>query len=177
MGTPLQHRLARHEDIPALKKLMDAAIDKLQKPFLSEAQISSSRAIMGLDTQLIKDETYFIVEIDCQLAGCGGWSRRATLYGGDSSPGRDAALLDPLKDAARVRAMYTHPSFTRRGVGRLILSLCEDAAKSEGFRRIELGATMAGEPLNRICGYLPGQLFTDDRGGAPVPIRRMGKQI
>jgi GNAT superfamily N-acetyltransferase len=73
--------------------------------------------------------------------------------------------------------MYTHPSFTRRGVGRLILSLCEDAAKSEGFRRIELGATMAGEPLNRICGYLPGQLFTDDRGGAPVPIRRMGKQI
>lgn len=177
MSSPLQHRLARREDIPALKKLMDAAIGKLQKPFLSEEQISSSRAIMGLDTQLIKDETYFIVEIDGQLAGCGGWSRRATLYGGDSSPGRDAALLDPLKDAARVRAMYTHPDFTRRGVGRLILSLCEDAARAEGFRRVELGATMAGEPLYRICGYEPGELFTDDRGGAPVPIRRMGKQI
>ena len=177
MGTPLQHRLARREDVPALKELMDAAIGILQKPFLSEAQISSSRAIMGLDTQLIKDETYFIVEIEGQLAGCGGWSRRATLYGGDSSPGRDAALLDPFKDAARVRAMYTHPSFTRRGVGRLILSLCEDAAKSEGFRRIELGATMAGEPLYQTCGYQPGELFTDDRGGAPVPIRRMSKQI
>jgi GNAT superfamily N-acetyltransferase len=177
MSSSLQHRLARHEDIPALKKLMDAAIGKLQKPFLSEAQISSSRAIMGLDTQLIKDETYFMVEIDGQLAGCGGWSRRATLYGGDSSPGRDAALLDPLKDAARVRAMYTHPDFIRRGVGRLILSLCEDAAKAEGFRRIELGATMAGEPLYLTCGYEPGELFTDDRGGAPVPIRRMGKQI
>ena len=177
MSSSLQHRLARREDILALKKLMDAAIGKLQKPFLSEEQISSSRAIMGLDTQLIKDETYFIVEIDGQLAGCGGWSRRATLYGGDSSPGRDAALLDPLKDAARVRAMYTHPDFTRRGVGRLILSLCEDAARAEGFRRVELGATMAGEPLYRICGYEPGELFTDDRGGAPVPIRRMGKQI
>lgn len=177
MGTPLQHRLARREDVPALKELMDAAIDILQKPFLSEVQISSSRAIMGLDTQLIKDETYFIVEIEGQLAGCGGWSRRATLYGGDSSPGRDAALLDPLKDAARVRAMYTHPSFTRRGVGRLILTLCEEAARLEGFRRIELGATMAGEPLYQTCGYKPGELFTDDRGGAPVPIRRMSKQI
>ncbi len=104
---------------------MDAAIGKLQKLFLSEAQISSSRAIMVLDTQLIKDETYFIVEIDGQLAECGGWSRRASLYGRDSFPGRDAALLDPLKDAARVRAMYTHPGFTRRGVGRLIYSLCD----------------------------------------------------
>jgi len=74
-------------------------------------EIASSRAIMGLDTQLIDDGTYFVVEQDGLVAGCGGWSRRATLYGGDSSPGRDAAPLDPAKDAARVRAMYTHPNF------------------------------------------------------------------
>ena len=96
--------------MPALAVLMNAAIGELQKPFLTEEQIASSRAIMGLDTQLIDDRTYFIVEQNGVLAGCGGWSRRATLYGGDRSPGRDAALLDPAHDAARVRAMYTHPS-------------------------------------------------------------------
>ena len=89
---------------------MEAAISELQKPFLDEQQIASSRAIMGLDTQLIDDGTYFVVEDQGELAGCGGWSRRATLYGGDQTPGRSAALLDPAKDAARVRAMYTHPA-------------------------------------------------------------------
>src|SRR3546814_3123888 len=115
--------------------LMGAAVDILQKPFLDEAQIAASRAIMGLDTQLVDDGTYFVVEEGGVLAGCGGWSRRATLYGGDRSPGRDAALLDPAKDAARVRAMYTHPAFVRRGIGRTILSLCEAAARAEGFTR------------------------------------------
>jgi GNAT superfamily N-acetyltransferase len=135
-GISLDHRLATRADLPALATLMNAAITELQKPFLTEDQIVSSRAIMGLDTQLIDDGTYFIVEQNGLLASCGGWSRRATLYGGDRSPGRDAALLDPAKDAARVRAMYTHPSFTRRGVGRLILTLCEDAARSEGFTSV-----------------------------------------
>ena len=118
----LTHRLASRADLDALRELMDAAISELQKPFLDDRQIASSRAIMGLDTQLIDDGTYFIVEADGQLAGCGGWSRRATLYGGDQTPGRSAALLDPAIDAARVRAMYTHPNHTRKGVGRLILS-------------------------------------------------------
>src|SRR5262245_50786592 len=126
---------------------MDAAISELQKPFLDNAQIQSSRTFMGLDTQLIDDGTYFIVEILGQIAGCGGWSRRVTLYGGDQTPGRSAVLLNPAKEAARVRAMYTHPLHTRKGVGRLILSLCERAARSEGFTRAELMATMAGEPL------------------------------
>src|SRR5512139_1609524 len=121
----LTSRGARPEDVPALRVLMDAAIAELQRAYLDPAQIESSRAIMGIDTQLIEDGTYFVVEIDGSLAGCGGWSRRATLYGGNQTPGRDAALLDPHREAARVRAMYTHPSFTRRGVGRLILSLCE----------------------------------------------------
>lgn len=88
---------------------------RLQKPFLDDHQILSSRTIMGLDTQLVDEGTYFIVEVDGRIAGCGGWSRRATLYGGDQSPGRSATLLDPATDAARVRAMYTHPQYTRRG--------------------------------------------------------------
>jgi GNAT superfamily N-acetyltransferase len=156
---------------------MDDAISELQKPFLDESQIASSRAIMGLDTQLIDDGTYFIVEVDGELAGCGGWSRRATLYGGDQSPGRSATLLGPAKDAARIRAMYTHPRHTRKGVGRLILSLCEEAARSEGFVKVELMATMAGEPLYRACGYEPRERIMDDRGGVPVPLLRMSKWL
>jgi GNAT superfamily N-acetyltransferase len=156
---------------------MDAAISELQKPFLNESQIASSRTIMGLDTQLIDDGTYFIVEADGAVAGCGGWSRRATLYGGDQSPGRSAALLDPAKDAARVRAMYAHPCHTRKGVGRLILSLCEEAARAEGFKKVELMATLAGEPLYRACGYEPCERIMDDRGGAAVPLIRMSKSL
>jgi GNAT superfamily N-acetyltransferase len=173
----LTHRLARRDDLVLLKPMIDAAIDELQKPFLDNSQIASSRTIMGLDTQLIDDGTYFIVEADGQLAGCGGWSRRATLYGGDQSPGRSGTLLDPAKDAARVRAMYTHPDHVRKGVGRLILSLCEEAARAEGFGRAELMATMAGEPLYRACGYEPLEEVTDDRGGVAVPLLRMRKEL
>jgi GNAT superfamily N-acetyltransferase len=173
----LTHRLARLDDMPALKALMDAAIGELQKGFLQADQIAASRTIMGLDSQLIEDGTYFIVECGADVAGCGGWSRRNTLYGGDHSPGRNAALLDPKTDAARVRAMYTNPAFARRGVGRLILSLCEVAAAAEGFRRVELAGTMSGEPLYKSCGYEPIERFEDHRGGAPVPLVRMGKAI
>jgi GNAT superfamily N-acetyltransferase len=156
---------------------MDAAIADLQKPFLDDSQIASSRTIMGLDTQLVDDGTYFVVESDGEIVGCGGWSRRATMYGGDQSPGRSAALLDPARDAARVRAMYTHPRHVRRGVGRLILQLCEEAARAEGFRRAELVATLAGEPLYRACGFVPGEHLVDGRGGAGVPLLRMSKQL
>jgi GNAT superfamily N-acetyltransferase len=174
---PLAHRLAKPTDLHAMTALMDASIGELLKPFLDQKQIEASRAIMGLDSQLVDDRTYFIVEEDGALAGCGGWSRRVTMYGGDHSAGRDAALLDPARDAARVRAMYTHPSFARRGVGRLILSLCEDAAQAEGFRRAELVATMAGEPLYRACGYKPVEPFSDTRTGVSVPLLRMSKNL
>ena len=177
MDKSLQVRTARLDELVALHALMELAIAELLKPFLNAAEIASSRAIMGLDTQLVGDGTYFVVEGDGALAGCGGWSRRATMYGGDVSPGRDPALLDPAKDAARVRAMYTHPSFTRRGVGRLILACCEEAARAEGFTRAELVATMAGMPLYLACGYQPVERFTDDRGGAPVPLARMVKAL
>ena len=171
------HRLALSADVPALTELMDAAIAELQRGFLDTAQIESSRAIMGIDTQLIDDGTYFVVESDGELAGCGGWSRRATLYGGNQTPGRNATLLDPAVDAARVRAMYTSPAFARRGVGRLILSLCEAAASAEGFRRLELMSTLSGEPLYTTYGFRALERVEDATGGAPVPIIRMEKPV
>lgn len=170
-------RLATSDDLPALRQLMDAAIEALQRPFLSSAEIAASRLVMGLDSQLVQDRTYFVVEIGGRLAGCGGWSRRATLYGGDHSPGRDAALLDPARDAARVRAMFTHPDFARRGVGRLILDLCEAAACEAGFTRVELVATLAGEPLYAACGYGVIERIADKRSQPPVPLVRMGKTL
>jgi GNAT superfamily N-acetyltransferase len=173
----LRSRLAVPAEVPALTGLMDAAIAELQRGFLDDAQISSSRAIMGIDTQLIEDGTYFVVESDGHLAGCGGWSRRATLYGGNQTPGRDSNLLDPTVDPARVRAMYTHPAYARRGVGRLILSLCETAAASEGFTRLELMSTLAGEPLYTAYGFRPVERLLDATGGAPVPLVRMEKPV
>jgi GNAT superfamily N-acetyltransferase len=169
--------VATVDDLGALSVVMDAAIGELQAGFLTPEQVESSRAIMGIDTQLVKDGTYFVIECDGQVAGCGGWSRRATLYGGDQTPGRDPELLDPSVDPARVRAMYTSPAFARRGVGRLILALCEQAAAAEGFTRLELMGTMAGEPLYASYGFVPVERLTDDRGGAAVPLVRMEKEI
>jgi len=173
----LSHRLAVRGDLADLGSLMDAAISENQKPFLTDDQIAASRAIMGLDSQLIEDGTYFVIETGGALAGCGGWSRRATLYGGDATSGRDVAFLDPAKDQARIRAMYTRPGFTRRGVGRLFMALCEAAARGEGFREIELMATLSGEPLYLACGYRPVERLRDERGGAGVPLARMRKTL
>jgi GNAT superfamily N-acetyltransferase len=178
MTAPLSHRLARHDDVATLGPLMNAAIGQLLKPYLPPQTVAASFSIMGLDTQLIDDGTYFVVECGGVLAGCGGWSRRATLFGGDHAAGRDTALLDPARDAARVRAMYTHPDFTRRGVGRLVLSLCETAAAQAGFARVELAATLAGEPLYRACGYREIEAFASDTpSGVRVPLIRMGKNL
>ena len=114
---------------------------------LNPAQVIASRAVMGLDTQLVRDGTYFVVEDAGTPVGCGGWSRRATLYGGDHSTAlRDPALLDPATDAARIRAMYTHPDHVRRGIGRMILNRCEHAASAEGFTAVELMGTAGGVP-------------------------------
>ncbi|HXJ00285.1 MAG TPA: GNAT family N-acetyltransferase [Micropepsaceae bacterium] len=174
----LTHRLATPDDVQRLTALMNAAISELLKPFLTADEITASFSVMGLDTRLIEDGTYFVIESDGSLAGCGGWSRRATLFGGSHSAGRNDALLDPRTDSARVRAMYTHPAFVRRGVGRLILQLCERAAAGEGFRHAELAATLAGEPLYRACGYSEIERFeTDTPSGIRVPLIRMGKPI
>src|SRR3546814_8666394 len=132
---------------------------------------------MGCATQLVADGTYVLGEAGGRIAGCGGWSRRATLYGGDHSTGlRDPALLDPTTDAARIRAMYTDPDFARRGVGRLVISLCEDAARAAGFARAELMATLAGEPLYRACGYTPIAPVTAESDGVAVPLIRIDRK-
>ena len=172
------HRLATPADMPALNQVMDAAIRQLLPQFLSPQKVEASFAVMGLDTQLIADGTYFVLEEDGQIAGCGGWSRRATLFGGNHTAGRDARLLDPATEAARVRAMYTAPAFVRRGVGRQILALCEAAARAEGFQRAELGATAGGEPLYRACGYTDIEhMEVPTPSGVTVPITRMGKAL
>lgn len=177
-GSAMTCRLAGHGDLTALAEVMDAAIGALQAGFLSPEQVAASRAVMGLDTQLVADGTYFMAEAGGRIAGCGGWSRRATLYGGDHSAGlREPRLLDPATEPARVRAMYTHPDFARMGVGRRILATCETAAREAGFARAELMATLAGEPLYRAAGYGEIERIVDDVGGVGVPLVRMGKRL
>jgi len=179
MTTPaFSLRLATLDDVPDLRLLMDRAIRELLKAFLPPAAVDASFEVMGLDTQLITDGTYFTVVEGDAIIGCGGWSRRNTLFGGDHSAGRSAALLDPNTDAARVRAMYTHPDHTRKGVGRAILQACEKAASAEGFTRTQLAATLAGEPLYRAYGYEAGEHFTSPTiAGIDIPLIRMEKPI
>lgn len=169
----LTHRLAIAADKPALGVLVALAIDQLQKSFLTADQIAASHTFMGLDTRLIADGTYFVIESNGMIAGCGGWSRRATPYGHDESANRDDRLLDPATEPAKVRAMYTHPEHVRQGVGRMILVLCEKAASAEGFSRLELTATLAGAPLYRACGFQDVARLTE-RG---TPLILMQKSI
>lgn len=174
----MTHRLATVADLPALRELMHASIRELIGALLDRPRAEASFEMMGLDTQLIEDGTYFVVEHDDRLVGCGGWSRRATLLGGDHSAGRDARLLDPASEAARVRAMYTHPDFVRRGVGRRVLSLCEAAAAREGFRSLELVATVAGEPLYLACGFsIVERIEVPTSRGVTIPCARMTKSV
>ncbi len=167
-------RQATEADLPLLNSLVQRAIVMLQRGFLDARGIEASLAIMGLDTQLIHDRTYFVAEQGGVVAGCGGWSGRATLFGGDHSAGRSGELLDPALDAARIRAMYTDPNYARRGIGRLILATCEADAGRAGFTRVELAATLSGEPLYRACGYIVLERFS---AGAGVPLLRMGKAL
>lgn len=156
---------------------MAASIRGLISKYLDETRVEASFEIMGVDSSLIDDGTYFVVEEGRRIVGCGGWSRRATLFGGDHSAGRDARLLDPKSEPARIRAMYTHPDFARRGVGRLVLSLCETAAAREGFEALELVATIAGEPLYLASGYaVVERIDVPTSKGLTVPCARMKKQ-
>ena len=174
----LSHRLATLAELPELRTLMAASIQKLVGAYLDAAGVEASFEIMGVDTQLVEDGTYFVVECERRIVGCGGWSRRATLFGGDHTAGRNARLLDPATEPARIRAMYTHPDFVRRGVGRLVLSLCEAAAAREGFRVLELVATVAGEPLYVACGFSIIERFEVPTSKAvTVPCARMAKPI
>lgn len=157
---------------------MTESIRKLIGAYLDSLRVEASFEIMGVDTQLVADGTYFAVLRGSRVVGCGGWSRRATLFGGDRSAGRDARLLDPASEPARVRAMYTHPDFTRRGIGRLVLELCEAAAARAGFRHLELVATVAGEPLYAAYGFeLVERIEVPTSLGVTVPCARMSKAV
>ena len=173
------HRIARPDDLDALREVMRRSIERLQDDFLSPEQVAASHKVMGLDAQLVLDGTYFIVESGGRIAGCGGWSWRSTLYGGDESVvAREPRALDPATEPARIRAMYTDPDFVRQGVGRLVLELCEDAARSAGFARATMMATMAGVPLYRACGYAEAEAPTKAKiDGIEVPLVRMEKRL
>lgn len=178
-GPIFSSRIAAAADVPRLRAVMTRAIERLQDDFLDPAQVAASHKVMGLDTQLILDGTYFVIESAGQIAGCGGWSFRATLFGGDDSVvARIPAPLDPARDAAKVRAMYTDPEFARRGVGRQLLDLCEEAARKAGFQRAELMATAAGIPLYESCGYRAvDRVNAYPVDGVTVPLLRMEKAL
>ena len=171
-------RRAEDKDIPDLHQIMDKSIRLLQTSFLTRAQVEASQEVMGLDSQLIKDGTYFVVLSGRTPVGCGGWSRRDTLYGGDHSKGRSARLLNPATEPARIRAMYTHPDWARRGIGSMIMQKCEDEARKAGFGRAEMMATLAGQPLYEKHGYEILERVEDTTStGVKVPLIRMGKDL
>jgi len=149
-------RLAKFEDIPQLNQLIALSVRGLSGGYYTSAQIESAlQYIFGVDTQLILDGTYYVAEINDVIVGCGGWSKRHTLYGGDQHKDKEDTLLDPAKDAARIRAFFVHPGHSRKGIGRHIINVCEEAARLNGFSHFELGATLPGLPLYQAVGYHP----------------------
>lgn len=172
------HKIATLDDAENIKVLMALSMAKLLPDVLTPAQVERSTESMGLDTQLLEDGTYFLIYEGEKLVGCGGWSRRRTLYGGNHTVGRNDDFANPSTEAAKIRAMYTHPEHTRQGIGKLILSLGEAAARAEGFRSIELGATASGVLLYEKCGYtVIEDLSEPDKDGISVPIILMRKVL
>jgi GNAT superfamily N-acetyltransferase len=183
MKSQFQVRLATEEDVPTLNALIEASVRGLQADDYTPAQIEGALGtVLGLDTQLIRDRTYFIAEALVQgakgqrPAGCGGWSRRKTLFGADDGPGREPELLDPKVDAAKVRAIFVHPDFARQGLGSLILATVENAARAAGFLRFEMGSTLTGVPLYRLKGYVETErIAVPLKNGEALPVVKMVK--
>lgn len=173
-------RIAREADIPALEELIDASVRRLQAGDYTPVQIEGALGtVLGVDTQLIRDGTYFIAEPDGgnpRLAGCGGWSKRKTLFGADRGPDRQPEWLDPNADAARIRAIFVHPEYARQGLGSLILKTVENAARAAGFVRFEMGSTLTGVPLYRMKGYVEVErIAVELPNGETLPVVRMVK--
>ena len=172
-------RLATLDDVPAIRALIDASVRALSAGYYSEEQIDSSlRWVFGPDTQLIADGTYYVIEVEGAIVAAGGWSRRATLYGGDQMKDVADAVLDPERDAARIRAFFVHPAWTRRGFARRLYDACAGAARTWGFRELQLVSTLPGEPLYRALGFTPDEeLVHEMPDGVGLPVVRMRQKI
>jgi len=172
-------RLATPADVPALRELIPASARALSRGFYTDAETESAiRHVFGPDSRLIADGTYFVAEEDGLLAGCGGWSRRRTLYGGDQTKSGEEALLDPASEPAKIRAFFVHPDFARRGVGSRILEACLAAARAAGFRRVELAATLPGVPFYAARGFVERErLSAPMADGRGLPIVRMERAL
>ena len=173
-------RAATRDDIPALRELIERSVRELQAGWYTPEQIEAAvRSVFGVDQQLIDDGTYYVAEIGGQLAGCGGWSKRGTLYGASHyDHSRDDVLLDPAKEPARIRAFFTHPKFARKGVGRALLERCEEEARKAGFHSMEMASTLPGVPLYAAHGYEAFEAFDVPLpGGHSIQVRRMAKRI
>ncbi|HKV25202.1 MAG TPA: GNAT family N-acetyltransferase [Candidatus Acidoferrum sp.] len=195
----LRIRKAKEEDIPELRQLIEVSVRTLQaQDYTSEQMESALESVLGVDSQLISDGTYFVAEVQpggtssqqgespepaeiegrWVLAGCGGWSKRKTLYGGDHWGNRENELLNPKHDPAKIRALFVHPEWARRGVGGRILEACEMAASSAGFTSYELGATLTGAKLFGKKGYAEAEAFEVPlKSGLTLPVIRMVKKI
>jgi GNAT superfamily N-acetyltransferase len=192
-ATPgIRLRLAVPEDVPALHELIEASAHGLQMHDYTSAQIAGAlTTVFGVDSQLIADGTYIVAEApssrgesaqgtnaraEWAIVGCGGWSKRKTLYGSDHWTGREDALLDPQRDAAKIRAFFVHPDWARQGVGSLILQACEEAARAAGFTRYEMGATLTGAKLFGAKGYVPVKAISIPlSNGELLPVIHMKK--
>jgi len=171
-------RLATLDDMDELTELMNGSIRKYLAVRMTPEQVEASFELMGMDTDLIIDQTLYVAENDQRILGCGGWSRRATLFGSDHTPGRNPRLLDPKREGARIRAMYTHPEHGKMGVGSGILAACEAAAYDAGFRDLNLMSTLAGERLYLKHGYsVLERLRVATKSGPHIPLARMTKNI
>jgi GNAT superfamily N-acetyltransferase len=174
-----QPRLARDQDVQALAELIRISSLTLQAPYYSGPQIQAALGpIFAVDRQLIRDGTYFVIDHNCEIVGCGGWSKRKSLYGGDSERPTEDTMLDPTSDAARIRAFFVHPSWARRGIGKSILNACENAIISAQFLKADLVATLAGEPLYAAFGYTVMERYEIPMAnGLRLPVVRMSKSL
>jgi GNAT superfamily N-acetyltransferase len=178
-------RKATEVDVPRLRGVIEASVRGLQARDYSPAQIEGAlKSVYGVDSQLIADGTYLVAEIvesaatKPEIVGCGGWSMRKTLYGGDQFAGREDSLLNPAQDAAKIRAFFVHPQWARRGIGALILEACENAAREAGFNRLEMGATLSGVAFYQAKGYARSENLEVRLGnGEVLPIVKMAKEF
>ena len=173
-------RAATRDDTPALQELIEQSVRELQAGWYTPEQIEAAvHSVFGVDQQLIDDGTYYVAEIGGQIAGCGGWSKRGTLYGASHyDHSRNDVMLDPAREPARIRAFFTHPKFARKGVGRALLARCEDEARKAGFHSMEMASTLPGVPLYAAHGYEALDAFDVPLpGGQSIQVRRMTKRI